>query len=284
VRVPRSGGQLVGQDAHRRRFAARRDGNLREASLSMESLLPALPDHDQGARLQRFYAAEVLVRAQLTAALEAPFLREARSAPGADYRIDAVDGAAPHSSIAHLCAAAYYASYARQWYPDVQAQGTAQAGELLPEDLVALGPRNAIAFLNLAMLTVYARLGFQDRVEQVVAGIPELESLDTCELVLAGAEMPRAARPWVYLGVFDRLERSDEPEAYRFATRTLESSENLAGAPGRAQLDALVEWIQHGSRYVFKCPNDKTVVDPRLQACPVCRKPNIDFEPELRAR
>ncbi len=264
--------------------ATRIDASELEGSArSLDQMLRDAPSRDASDAVQRFYTALLLVRTHLAAAFSQPFITAPIPARGANWHLDAKrDSSRQGAPIAHLVAAIHDASYARSWYADVKSAPKTSSDELLPKELASFAPRSALAYLNLAMLTCYSRLNFQDRVEEIIDGIPELASLDACDALIAETHSSEGARPWIYRGVYEHLKRVDEPAAYKFAIRTLESSPKSIGAPSAQDLALIAHWITTDSRYVFKCPSCKTLVDPALSACTVCRRPNLEFEAELR--
>ncbi|MCE9594203.1 MAG: hypothetical protein K8S98_08415 [Planctomycetes bacterium] len=255
-------------------------GDLPAAAKLLErSLAPA---DDDGAKLQRFHAAVLLVRTHVAAAFGAPFLGSGLPPEGAEWRLDARARTQSASPLAHCVAALRWADYARGWYDEVQGIAPNAGGEtLLPEALGGVTTRDTLAYVHLAALACFARLRFEDRVEEILAGIPELTELERCDTLLAATRVEDGARPWIYVGVFEHVVRTDEPLAFKFAVHALETSTG-AHELGEREHERLANWITRDSHFVFKCPTCKTLADPVLFSCSVCRRPTLEFEPEPR--
>jgi hypothetical protein len=255
-------------------------GDLPAAAKLLErSLAPA---DDGTAKLQRFHAAVLLVRTHVGAAFGSPFLGSGRAPDGAEWRLDARGRTQSASPIAHCVAALRWTDYARAWYDEIKSvSATADGENVLPDALAGVASRDALAYVHLAALACYSRLRFEDRVEEILAGIPELAELDRCDALLASTRVEDGARPWIYSGVFEHLVRTDEVLAFKFAVRALETATS-SRAFGELEHQRLANWIAHDSRFAFRCPTCKTLADPVLFSCSVCRRPTLDFEPEPR--
>lgn len=256
------------------------EGENAEAAKQLEKLLvetgPAANDYV----LQRFFASYLLARAHLEASFEAPFLEGAKQEESG-FRLGEGGGGAG-SSLANLVASTYYAGYGREWYRAASgAKPVVDGDKLLPAELEALGTRNAMIHLNLVLLTAYAKLNFQDRIEYILGEMVELREMEKCDQILADCGAGAPMHPWVYRGVFDYLQKRDETAAYKFAIRVLDlARQDPAHDP--ALVTGLAQWVTEGSKYVFKCPTCSQAVDPALPTCTVCRRANIEFEPEER--
>jgi len=249
-------------------------GEYEPAARQMEQLLSATGSSESQYALQRFFAAYLLSRAHLEAAFGTPFLS---GPPNDDPGFGAGGGADTGAQLANVVASTYYAGYGRQWHG---AASKARSEKALPPELETYGLENALLHLNLVLLTSYTRLKFQDRIEIILDSMTGLRKLETCEEAMAKAQIGEKLRPWIYRGIFDYLKRHDEIAAYKFAIRALDLNRQHPDETG-ALTAGLATWITEKSRYAFKCPTcGDQAVDPTLPACPVCRLPNIEFEPE----
>jgi hypothetical protein len=236
---------------------------------------------DAGARLQRFHAAVLLARTHARAAFGAPFLPSAGRVPGAVWVLDEPAADRAPSQVAHCVAALRWVGFARRWYDGATASPDAGGEQLLPAALADTSPRDALAYVQLAALACYARLRFPDRVESILAGMDELGDPERCDAELAARGVEEGLRPWIYSGVFEHVVKVDEPRAFKFAMRALESA-TRTGALGAREHERVADWVSHGSRFVFRCPTCKTLADPLLFSCSVCRRPTSEFEAEPR--
>ncbi len=251
-------------------------GRYREAIQSAESVLASTGEAQNDYRLQRFFAAHLVSRAHAEAAFAAPFLSE--PVVGTQFSLTGNASSRRPSSVAHLIAACWWADWTRQWFAGVSDAPREVRGEaVLPPDLAQFGPLNALAQANLLTLAIYCRLDFQDKVADIVTGIPELRSLDSCEAVLEAARVPASARVWVYAGVFEQLTEEDQREAYRFGIRARSAA--LAEAQsgfGAAHRKAIADWILKESQFVFRSPSG-SVFDPNLDGCTIDGTPNLEY-------
>lgn len=252
---------------------------LASAEKLLESSLVEPADDD--ARLQRFHAAVLLVRTHVGAAFGSPYLPSARPPTGAEWALDAGPATPKPSPVAHCVAALRWAELAREWYAGLGPHDPARAKQLLPAALDGVAPRDALAYAQLAALACYARLRFDDRVEEVFSGMQALADFERCEAVLAATRVEDALRPWIYYGGFERWVDDDEPRAFKFAVRALETATQTR-ALGERERARLADWLVDGSRFVFRCPTCDTLAEPALFACSVCRRPTLEFEPEPR--
>jgi hypothetical protein len=236
---------------------------------------------DDGSRWQRFQTAVLLVRTHVAAAFGAPYLPSSRLPRGAEWNLDGQAAAPLPSPLAHCVAALRWVELARACSADVREPSADEARDLLPAPLDGATRRDSLAYVQLAALACYSRLRFDNRVEEILAGMSELADLDRCDAALAAARIEDGARPWIYSGAFAHLVVRDEPRAFKFAVRALETS-GPAQALGARERERIVQWIRTGSRFAFRCPTCKTLADPELFACTVCRRPTLEFEPEPR--
>lgn len=237
---------------------------------------------DDAARLQRFHTAVLLVRTHVAAAFGAPFLPSARPPTGAEWALDAKPLEPARSAIAHCAAALHWVGRARAWYTDVDGFDAAHGKECLPPALDGVAPRDALAYVQLAALACYGRLRFGDRVEAILSGMEALADFERCEALLAAVRVEDALQPWIYAGGFEHWVASDEPRAFKFAVRALETATRTRSF-GAREHERIAEWITHGSKFVFRCPSCDTLADPVLFSCSVCRRPTLEFEPEPRS-
>lgn len=279
--APRDHAEMRVDLEHAQELVAKRE--LANAAKLLERSLGPDAGHaaDRGAELQRFHAAVLLVRTHVSAAFGAPFLPSARTPTGAAWNLDAKEPAPAPSPVAHCVAALRWVERARRWYVDIRAADGADREDLLPAALDGVTPRDALAYVQLAALACHARLRFEDRVEEILAGMDVLGELDRCDALLASTRVEDGLRPWIYYGVFEHWAPSDEPRAFKFAVRALETAAQARTFGAREQ-ERLAHWIQHDSRFAFRCPTCETLADPVLFSCSVCRRPTLEFEPGPR--
>jgi hypothetical protein len=126
-------------------------------------------------------------------------------------------------------------------------------------------------------------LGFGTTVERTLDASPPLLEPESCESLLESARLAPALRPWVYLAVFEYLRGRDQPAAFPFAVRTLETASAAGGSPGAARTDPIAVWLSSGSDYVFKCPQCNQPIVPALTACQNDHTPHLQFYAERRS-
>lgn len=248
-------------------------GESERAAYTLESMLGETDAAEFA--LQRFFAAYLLTLAHEEASAEGPFLEEPLEPSG---RFDAgASGSRRPSRIGHLMAVTYHASRGRSWYPLAGLSPLAVEGErLLPIQLEALGAQNALVYMNLCYLAVHSELNFQDRIEEILAGMSELTDLARCEAVMDRVDLPADLRPWIYRAVFEHQKRRDEPNAYRFAIRARETGKDVP-AFGQDLCDRIAYWITDESSYRFVSPANQPF-DPALEGCTVTGTPNLMYE------
>ena len=261
-------------------------GELSKADGELRGLLSETSGQQDKFVLQRYYAALLLTRAHLRAALGTPWYAD--PAPPRGVGIgggagSAAPGVAAPARVAHLVTAMLYASYGKDWAPQAaSASRSAKGAPVLPEGLDAVGADNAQLDLDLDALAIYSRLGFRDKVEHVLEDSPALHELDGFEQVLDRSGVLPELRPWLYWTLFDYQRTRDELAAYPFGIRALESSRSGPGALPAEMQTAVSSWITSGSKYVWKCPMCDMPVVPELQGCQIDHTPHLKFYAELK--
>ena len=177
-------------------------------------------------------------------------------------------------------AVTYHSSRGRSWYGPAAGSPLESDGEkLLPPELEAVGAENALVYMNLCFLAVHSELNFQDRIEEILGGMPELTDLEGCEALMDTVNLQPAQRPWIYRGVFEQQKRRNEPNAYRFAIRARETGKDVE-AFGDDLCDQIARWITDESSYRFVSPANQPF-DPALEGCTVTGTPNLMYEAML---
>ena len=255
-------------------------GQLASAGRDLEAMLAQTQPLASELRLQRFYASVLLTEVHTRASLGAPFIRdiERSSAPG----IGGVEDKAG-SQTAHIVAIALYANVGKDLAAKAKGAALRADGiELLPEKLRGLAPAAAESKLDLSLLVVFSRLGFDDRVAKMLDASPGLYKLEDCEKLIEDARIDAAERPWIYLAMFKYLRAHDEPAAYKFGVRLLATAAGSKGTISAAQSEAVIEWIRNGSKFAFRCPSCNQPVVPELSSCQNDQTSHLSFYAEPR--
>ncbi|MFT4539808.1 MAG: hypothetical protein ACI841_003172 [Planctomycetota bacterium] len=242
---------------YREKLAAA-DGNLRsgkhaDAAKSLEAFLADTYETRDTYHLQRFFASYLLTLAHEASSFEGSFIMEPRAGGGGSFSMDSgEEGAKRPSKIGHAVAVTFYGAYARDGAQSARSKPTEIEGEaLLPEDLLDLGVEDAFSHMNLSLLAVYSRLGFEERIPDIVRGMSDLQDDETCEALLERLSVNAAVRPWIYSGIFDYLKAVDERMAYKFGIRTREAAEQSKGTMGRDVTEDIADWIDFESSLRF---------------------------------
>ena len=168
-------------------------------------------------------------------------------------------------------ASAQDAGHALDWAPEGR-DGTGGSGvreealrRQLPDALAELGVEDARLGLHMGLLVVYSRLGFENRISDILGQNEDMLELGSCTELMDRARLPAEERPWITYLVYRHLESSDPPAAYRFAARTLFPGDASGiDADLRASIE---EWITGGSEYSFSCPSCGSPANPTVQYC-----------------
>jgi hypothetical protein len=196
-------------------------------------------------RLQRFYASYLNTMAHLEASFSGAFFQGVKRSGASGIGARGKDVGA---SLAHMMASARASGYAIDWKPKKASQDDLDAQ--IPESLAKFGLENAEVSLILARMTIYARLGFDSKVIDILNDSPELRKVSTCKAMLERTNFPEAAHPWLMYMVFRHLRGgNDVSEAFRFAAETL--FHDLGPNIDREIRD----WITKGKDYKFVCTN-----------------------------
>ncbi len=255
-------------------------GQLATAGRDLEALIASTAADADTLKVQRYYAAYLLTEAHVRASLGSPFIKDAqRVASGGIGGMSDDDG----SEISHVVATMLWANYAKELAAKAKNGALRQDGvELLPESLRDLSPQAAESALDVAMLVVYARLGFEDRVAKTLDASAALYKLEACEKLLDDARVQRGLRPWVYQTLFAYLRTRDEPAAYKFGVRLLETVEASGGTLSKQASDDVVKWIRSDAKFAFRCPGCNQPIVPELRACQNDQTPHLSFYAELK--
>ncbi len=258
-------------------------GELAAAARNLESLVAQTDRGDSGARLQAFYAAYLLARAHSLASVGAPFLAEPTTNTG-------LGGGAPrHSGMGHVVAASMYSALAQELSRELEKAPHEHKGvKLLPADLESFPLKDVRANLALRQMVALARLGFEERVREFVAGSAELHSFDSARALLERLRFEPALAPWIHASVFEYLRRSEstEPEAYKFAVQAVILAERAGGAFDAREREELSKWIREGSNFEYRCPDHRILVQPELGRCQEigCQRALHEFTPQRKSR
>ncbi len=260
-----------------------RSGELEGAARSLEALVVQSDRTDSGARLQAFYAAYLLSQAHSLASVGAPFLAEPSTATG-------LGGGAPrHSGVGHVVAASMYSALGQELARDLDKAPREHKGvKLLPADLESFPIKDVRANLALRQMVALARLGFEERAREFVSGSADLHSFDSACALLERLRFEAALQPWIHSAVFEYLRRSEgtEPEAYKFAVTAVILAERAGAAFGVRERDALSTWIREGSKFEYRCPDHRILVQPELGRCQEigCQRALHEFTPQRKSR
>ena len=240
-------------------------------------------DDDAGLKLQRLYATYLLARAHALASLGKPFLSE----PVVDTGLGS--STSKSVGVGHVVAASMYAALGRELSGQVEKAPRENKGvKALPAEFDGFEPKDVRAHLAVCNLVGLARLGFDDRVREIVGGATEMHTFDTCKALLERLRIARGLRPWVYSANFDYLKRSNgtEPEAYKFAVQSVVTSADSGGAFDAQRREELSRWITSGSNYEYRCPEHRVLVQPELGRCQEigCQRALHEFTPQLKQR
>jgi len=243
-------------------------GQFEAVQTPLEQLVAGTSKTQGNYSLQKFFAAFLLVRANLSASLDKPYLTEPATSRG---------GTSKPSWIAQTVAATYEMDFAEDWAAKAAASPATIDGEaLLPESLANYGVPTARRFITLGRLFAAARLGFQQDVAALLQEYPELEDLAACEQSMAETELDEDMKPWILFGVFDYLKTRDEPLAYLFGIRARQLTKQSKSALAAGLGDTIVHWIQFDSSFVFES-NRGIPFDPGLSGDPDAGQANIEY-------
>jgi hypothetical protein len=267
----------LAQDA--KRIAA---GEYQAASRDLERMIAQSDRDDAGARLQALYAAHLLTQTHALASLGSPFLREPSIETG-------LGGGAPrHSGVGHVVAASMYAALGRELSANVESAPREHKGvKLLPAEFDGFEPKDVRANLALFQMVALARLGFDERVRDFVAGSAEMHNFEACTKLLDRLRVAPGLRPWIHAAAFDYLRRSEstEPESYKFAVQALVAAADSGGAFDARRREELATWIRSGSNYEYRCPEHRILVQPELGRCQEigCQRALFEFTPQRKS-
>lgn len=256
-------------------------GEHQAAARALELQLVQLDREDPGLRLQALYAAHLLTKAHTLASLGQPFLREPSVETG-------LGGGAPRAlGIGHMVAASMYAALGRELSGTVDKAPREHKGvKLLPAEFDGFEPKDVRANLALCQLVALARMGFDERVREFVAGSAEMHHFDSCRALLERLRVPPGLRPWVYVACFEYLRRSEstEPESYKFAVQAVVSAPDSGGVFSTRRREELSTWIHTNSKFEYRCPEHRTLVQPELGRCQEigCNRPLFEFTPQRK--
>lgn len=240
-------------------------GDLSGACADLERFLAETSPEAWRFRMQRCYAAYLLAQAHIAASAGGAFLGSPSGVSAGGLGSGASD---PPFATAHVVAAMMWAHLCKDLLPAAESASAREGDvELLPTSLRARTFAQVSAALDVIVLVVHARLGFEDRVAKTLESSSALCEIVRCEQLLEESGVALALRPWVYRTVFHYLRDRDEPAAYLFGVRMLETASDARGTLGKADSDAVIDWIRHGSRYDFKCPSCNRSVIPEMRAC-----------------
>lgn len=253
-------------------------GRYRESAFRLQKLLAETSEKSEAHALQRFFAAYLLTETHDRASHGAGFLEE----PGA--RTAYTNRPRPRPSrLGHLMAMTYHSGFGRSSFEMARRSPLEHEGERkLPEELEELGIERACTYLNLCFLAIHAELDFQDRIDEFLTDVPEWIDLERCEVLMDEVTLTPEVRPWVHLAVFEYLKERDERNAYRFAIRARETSQDVE-AFGEERRHQLAGWITEESSFQFVSPANQPF-DPVLEGCTVTGTPNLMYEPVARTR
>jgi len=262
-------------------------GELEAAVAEMETLVSETQRTADEHALLRFHAELALARAHAAASLDAPFLTETTRVPGevggVGHRAASEAERIRPSPSAHLVAAVYHATRAREAFGKARLAAPAGNGEaLLLDELQESDLDMADAHLQVLLTVAYARLGFRERVEEILVRSPELVELDSCFETLDRYGVPRELRGWICELVFHHLRDRDEEAAYRFGVMAVEGAQRFRHALPAEAVARIDEWIVSESSMLFVCPHSQTPYIPGERRSPISGVPHIDYVPVER--
>lgn len=245
-----------------------------QACTAAEQLLVSTASEASTYPVQRYYAAVLLTRAHQEASYgDNQFLKELRRAENILHF-----GDMEPSKASHLVAVTYYASHGLQWTDAARARmGQPGSGTLVPSALEGFGPEESLLHLRMALLTTYVRLGFEEKVSPFLSVMADAQTLDGCNALIARAQVPAAARPWIHYGLFRFLSTTNQPMAYKFAISARAAAGNSGGTMGPEQVNDILDWIENRSSYYFECDDCEERFDRDLEGCTDGLTDNIDF-------
>ena len=263
------------------------DGELEAAVAEMERFVSATQRTADEYALSRFHAEFAMARAHAAASLNAPFLTETTRAPGevggVGHRAASEAERTRPSPSAHLVAAVYHATRAREAFGKARLAAPAGNGEaLLLDELQESDLGTADAHLQVLLTVAYARLGFRERVEDILVRSPELLELDTCLETLDRYGIPRELRGWICELVFHHLRGRNEETAYRFGVMAVEGAQRFRHALPAEAIARIDDWIVNESSMLFVCPQSQTPYIPGERRSPISGVPHIEYVPVER--
>ena len=251
------------------------------AMRDMDRLLAELPHESPSHDLLRFHAESLAARAHTAASLGPAFQLEVTNT-GSHVGGIGQGGPAPPvvrrpSTTAHLVAAVYHASQARELFPRAARAAPRQDLTFLPAPFTARSIEDEDARLQVLLTVAYARLGFREEVDAILAHSPELLDLETCFAALDRYGIPDELRPFVCEMVFHHLRTRDERLAYRFAILAVEGDERFHHALPAEAIARIDHWIVHEAHLFFVCPESQTPYLPGARRSPISGLPHFDY-------
>jgi hypothetical protein len=258
-------------------------GEIESTVSLLESFVSATERDPLAHPRERFFAEYLLAHAHTTASLDpahAAFLTETRDRSavggGIGRREASRRGERVPSPDAHLVATIYHAGRARGMFDAARRQG-AKREAALPDALREFPLEDADARLQLLQTIAYARLGFRERVSEILGRTPDLLAIESCFVTLDRYRLPDELRPWVCEIVFHHLEELDEPTAFRFGVFAVEGADRFGLALPPDAIEAIDDWIVHDAKRLFVCPESRTPYIPGERRSPISGIPHLDY-------
>jgi hypothetical protein len=228
--------------------------------------------------LQRFHAASLASEAHALASFGDTF-RGGRGSGGELFQTSA------HTDpiTGHLVAVGFYAQHALKWSARAaKARPVVDGVELLPPTLASSSVEQCGKRVSYLVIYALARLRFEDRLASLFDGEKRLAVFETVKEEMESTGVPKPARPWVNLALFDWSKDTDEGTAFKHAVEMLLEVEMLHGGDDslNAEVRRLEEWLTGNGQYEFVCTKCSHVVAlPIAVRCQVCQEvPTIEFQ------
>lgn len=253
-------------------------GVLKGVEKKVDRLLVETAPQDAAHVLQRFHAASLASEAHARASFGDAFRRE-RSSGGELFQTSAETD----SITGHLVATGFYAQHALKWSAGAaKARPVVDGVELLPPALASSSVEQCAKRISYLVIYALARLRFEDRLASLLDGEKRLLVFETVKEEMESTGVPKPARPWVNLALFDWNKDTDEGTAFKHAVDMLLEAEVLHGGDDslNAEVRRLEKWLTGEEHYEFVCTKCSTVIAlPIAVRCQACQEvPTIEFQ------
>ena len=234
--------------------------------------------------VQRFFATYLLVDLHQRASFGGGFLTEVNSK--ASFNVSGSRrGTFQTSDTGHLVATTYFAGKLRALFGKAKKRSTREGDvELLPPPMSTLDAPQALDFANLALLTAYVRLDFEQEAAAIVQSIDALEDGDQAALqFMEDARVPPSAPPWILYAAHVRNRDVEVRKAYRYGILARRYARATETSFGSVPSDRIVDWVLGHPKWEFVSSGNQPFL-PTITECPESGDDVLDFQPRSKRR